>query len=191
MRASPPRILGALATLVALTASAAARAEQVAPPPRPRNVLIADLGLHVIAGGYQRVVAPWLSAQIVGGVYSPWTQNSNVLGIGGEAGKSDLTGAVIRTRIFVYPFATAPAGLWVSPFTQYGLGWATRGGEKRVGGVGAVGASVGYSLLLWNHVLAGLGVGVQSHAAGIPGGEGTPSFARLYPHLDIQLGYAF
>jgi len=60
-----------------------------------------------------------------------------------------------------------------------------------VGAVGAVGASVGYSLLLWNRVLAGLGEGIQSHAARIPGGEGKPSFGRLYPQLDIQLGYAF
>jgi hypothetical protein len=185
-------LAAAVVTTVALTASAAARAEPIAaPPPPPRNALIADLGQHVIAGGYQRVLAPWLSAQIVAGLYSPWTQNSNVLGIGAEASPSDLVGAVVRTRIFVYPFAAAPAGLWISPFTQYGLGWATRGGEKRVGAVGAVGASVGYTFLLWKHLLAGLGAGVQYHAARIPGGEGKPSFALLYPHLDIQLGYAF
>ena len=185
-------LAGVAVTTVALMASAPASAEPVAaPPPSQRNALIADLGQHVIAGGYQRSLAPWLSAQIVAGLYSPWTQNSNVLGIGKEASPSDLVGAVVRTRVFFYPFAAAPAGLWISPFTQYGLGWATRGGEKRVGFVGAVGASVGYSFLLWKHLIAGLGFGAQYHAARIPGGEGKPSFGLFYPHLDVQVGYAF
>lgn len=186
-------LAGGLAASLALLLSTPARAETPAPAPpaRPRNGLIADLGLHVIAGGYQRSLAPWLSAQIVAGLYSPWTQSGNNLGLSPALKGGDLVGAVVRTRVFVYPFASAPAGLWISPFTQYGLGWATRAGEKRAGAVGAVGASVGYSLLLWNRVLAGLGGGVQYHAARIPGGDGPPSFGRFYPQLEIQLGYAF
>lgn len=45
--------------------------------------------------------------------------------------------------------------------------------------------------LIGRSVLLGGGGGLQFHAAHIPGGGGAPSFARLYPHLDIQLGYAF
>ncbi|MEP7126735.1 MAG: hypothetical protein ABJE95_37745 [Byssovorax sp.] len=185
-------LAGAAFAMVAVAASAPARAEPIAALTRPpRNALIADLGLHVIAGGYQRSLAPWLSAQIVAGLYSPWTQSNNSLGLSPTLKGGDLVGAVVRTRIFVYPFASAPAGLWISPFTQYGLGWATRDGQKRIGAVGAVGASVGYTLLLWKHVLAGLGGGLQYHAARIPRGEGPPSFGRLFPQLEIQVGYAF
>ena len=53
------------------------------------------------------------------------------------------------------------------------------------------GRAVDEYVLLWKHALAGLGGGVHYHAARIPGGEGAPSLGRFYPHLNIQLGYAF
>jgi len=40
-------------------------------------------------------------------------------------------------------------------------------------------------------VFLGLGMGVQYHAAHIPGGDTPPSFSRFYPQVEIQLGYAF
>ncbi len=102
-----------------------------------------------------------------------------------------LRGIVGRGRVFFYPFARAPGGLWISPFAQGGAGFAVRAGEGRSGSVWAVGASVGYTLLVSRAVFVGLGAGVQYHAAQIPGGEQPPSFSRLYPQIEIQLGYAF
>jgi hypothetical protein len=203
--------LSLLAAGLTLLLSSGARAERVVPPPGevppaspaatsasvpapglPRNVAIADLGQHVIGAGYQRSLSPSISAQIVGAFYDPWTQNINFLGLSGDENKGgDLIGAIVRARAFFYPSAAAPTGLWVSPFAQAGLGWGKRDGERKSGPVGAGGLSVGYSALFGDSVLFGLGGGVQFHAAKIPGGSTPPSFARFYPHLDIQLGYAF
>ncbi len=157
----------------------------------PKNVVIADLGQHVIGLGYQRSVKTWLSLQVAANFYDPWTQNTNFLGLSGDSNRGDLLGAVVRSRAFFYPFASAPTGFWLSPFTQYGVARATRAGERRIGAVGAVGVGVGYSVLLGRWLLLGGGTGLQYHAAHIAGGEGPPSFRRLYPHLDIQAGYAF
>jgi hypothetical protein len=157
----------------------------------PEHVLVADLGQHVVGAGYQRTLAPWAAAQLVASFYDPWTQNSNFLGVSGDANRGDLIGAIARGRVFFYPLRSAPQGIWISPFTQAGVGWATRDGQTRSGPIWAAGLSVGYSILLGRSVLVGAGGGLQFHAAHIPGGGGAPSFARLYPHLDIQLGYAF
>ncbi len=190
----------ALAAGLVLAVSSAARAEYPVPPREPlvlapappRNVAIADLGQHVIGAGYQRSLTPWVSAQIVGAFYDPWTQNINFLGLSGDKYKGgDLIGAIVRARAFFYPSAAAPTGLWISPFAQAGVGWGKRDGERKSGPVGAGGLSVGYSWLFNESVLFGLGGGVQYHAAKIPGGDTPPSFSRFYPHLDIQLGYAF
>jgi hypothetical protein len=156
----------------------------------PEHVLVADLGQHVIGAGYQRTLTPWAAAQVALDFYDPWTQNSNFLGVSGDANRGDLIGGVVRGRVFFYPWKSAPTGVWLSPFTQAGVGWATRAGETRTGPIWAAGLSAGYSLL-FGPVLVGLGGGLQFHAAHIPGGAGAPSFARLYPHLDIHLGYAF
>ena len=157
----------------------------------PAHALVADLGQHVIGAGYQQTLAPWAAAQLVGNFYDPWMQNSNFLGISGDANRGDLLGVVARARVFFYPWSSAPTGVWLSPFTQAGVGWATRDGTVRSGPIWAAGLSVGYSVLAFRSLLLGLGGGLQFHAAHIPGGGAAPSFARLYPHLDIQVGYAF
>jgi hypothetical protein len=160
--------------------------------PLPVHVLVADLGQHVVGVGYQRSLASWISAQLTVSYYQPWTQNIDFLGLSGKANKGgDLRGALSRGRVFFYPFAAAPTGLWISPFAQAGIGWGLRNDERRAGPVWAAGASVGYSALLGKSVLLGGGLGLQYHAASIPGGDAPPSFSRLYPQVEIQLGYAF
>jgi hypothetical protein len=175
----------------ALLASAlVARFSQAADP--PENMLVADLGLHVIGAGFQRTVSPVVSLQVDADFYDPWTQNQDVLGLGLANGfHGDLIGAALRARAFFYPLGSAPSGLWISPFAQQGIGWATRNGEKRTGTVTAAGASVGYAFLVGQRVLIAIGFGAQYHAATIPGGDGPPSFGRLYPHGDVIVGYAF
>jgi hypothetical protein len=157
----------------------------------PRNVVLADLGLHVVGIGYQRTLTPFVSAQLAAESYTPWTQNIDLGGLSGQEYKSDLAGIVIRARSFFYPSGSAPAGFWISPFAQGGIGWATRNGERRVGPVWAVGASAGYAVLVGPGIHLSLGLGGQYHVASIPGGDGIPSFARFYPTLDGSIGYAF
>ena len=158
----------------------------------PRDMLVADLGQHVVGFGYQRSTSRWVAAQVTASYYQPWTQNIDFLGLSGEANKGgDLRGMIGRVRVFFHPFGAAPTGLWISPFAQAGVGWGLRSGVRRAGPVSAVGTSIGYSALLGSSVLLGGGFGIQYHAAKIPGGDGPPRFSRYYPQVDIQLGYLF
>lgn len=177
---------------LALTFASSAHAEESATHrTEATRLLVADLGQHVVAFGYQASTSPWIAAQIVGGYYQPWTQNINFLGLSGDANKGgDLRGVIARGRVFIHPFGAAPSGMWISPFVQAGIGWGLRDGDRRAGPVSAAGASVGYSALLGDSVLLGGGLGVQYHEARIPGGDGPPRFSRYYPQVDIQLGYA-
>lgn len=156
------------------------------------DMLVADLGQHVVGVGYQRSTSRWVGAQIVAAYYQPWTQNIDFLGLSGAANTGgDLRGAIGRVRVFFHPFGSAPTGLWISPFAQAGVGWGLRNDTRVAGPVSAAGVSAGYSALLGSSVLLGGGLGVQYHAAKIPGGGGPPRFSRYYPQVDIQLGYLF
>jgi hypothetical protein len=172
--------------LGALLGSSSARAGEA-----PRNVLLADLGLHVIGVGYQRTLTPELAVVVAAESYTPWTQNQDFLGLSGSY-RGDVQGILARGRALVFPWHTAPQGLWVSPFAQGGPAWATRAGVTRVGPAWAFGVSAGWACLLFSdHLHLTLGLGGQYHAANFPGGTGPPSFGRLYPTLDATLGWAF
>jgi len=186
----------AFAALVVVAPASAQEASKpqraAAPRPIARHLLIADLGQHVVGFGYQRTVSPWVGAQITAAYYQPWTQNIDFLGLSGEANKGgDLRGVIARGRVFFHPFGEAPTGVWISPFVQGGVGWGLRDGQRLAGPVSAAGVSVGYSALLGDSVLLGGGLGMQYHAAKIPGGAGPPRFSRFYPQVDIQVGYVF
>jgi hypothetical protein len=178
-------------------ASTTARAESQPPPGSlgegPRTGALAfDLGQHVVGIGYQRTLAPWVSVQAVGAYYQPWTQNINFLGLSGDEYKGGaLRGGIVRARAFFYPGASAPTGLWLTPYAQAGVGFGLRGSERKAGPVAAVGASVGYTGFVSERVLLGGGLGVQYHYAKIPGGDGPPSFSRFYPQVEIHVAYAF
>jgi hypothetical protein len=177
----------ALASMITTAAPAPAQADEV-----PPAALVADLGLHVIGAGHHQTFTRYLAAQFLLDLYDPWTVSQHLLTPNPHhQPNTDLLGAVIRTRIFVHPFGQAPRGLWLSPFTQLGPVWATRAGTKRAGIAGATGLSAGYSLWIRDHALLALGAGAQYHAAVIPGGDTAPSFAGLYPTVDILAGYAF
>lgn len=168
--------------LVVLLAARPVRAE----PPENRdpadqsgkmNVLIADLGLHVVGVGYQRTIAPGVAVQLCAESYTPWTQEDRFF---------ELQGAVLRARPVFYK-DLAPQGWWLSPFVQAGVGSADRGS----GAVWAVGASVGYAWLVADHVAIAVGLGAQYDQARIPGGSGRPAFAEVWPQIDGTIGYAF
>lgn len=194
-RTSPAALFAlvlSLALVLGLSLARPARAEESSPPPPAREMFVADLGQHVVGFGYQRSTSRWVAAQLVGAYYQPWTQNINFLGLSGDANKGgDLRGFIVRGRVFFHPFGAAPTGMWISPFAQAGVGWGLRNGERRAGPVSAAGVSVGYSALLGESVLLGGGLGVQYHAADIPGGDSPPRFSRYYPQVDIQVGYVF
>lgn len=154
----------------------------------PANIVLADLGLHVVSFGAQRTVYPWLAAQFSAGLYGPWTQTGHLLE-GGKVQDPDIVGFALRGRVFVYPFGEAPTGLWLSPFGQFGVAGTMRGNESLTGPVAALGLSAGYAVLLARHLHIALGLGGQYHAAQFRGGA--PSFAGFYPTVDINVGYAF
>ncbi|HEY0253411.1 MAG TPA: hypothetical protein VGC41_17875, partial [Kofleriaceae bacterium] len=118
------RLVAAL-VLVAMVATAQAE---------PENLVLADLGLHVVGIGYQRTISPRVALQIDADSYTPWTQEDEFF---------EVQGAVLRVRPVFYA-DLAPRGWWLSPFAQAGVGTADRGS----GLVWAVGATVGYAWLV-------------------------------------------
>lgn len=187
------RALALSPLLLALAIPATARADEqpatvgfvdpgVRRADRPKNMVLADLGLHVIGVGYQRTLARRFALQISANFYAPWTQFKEPLA---------MAGGILRARGFVHPLGAAPAGLWVSPFAQYGIVSAERTGGRRIGSAWAFGASVGYTLLLGRRVAIAVGGGAQYHASYVFGGVGGPAFARLAPTVDLNLGYVF
>jgi hypothetical protein len=156
----------------------------------PKNVVLADLGLHVIGIGYQRSLTGFIGLQVCAESYAPWTQNLNVFGLSPRQSPSDLSGAALRARVFLYPLARGPSGFWVSPFVQGGVGWASGGGDEvAFGPIWAGGVSAGHSWRVGPIHIA-LGAGLQVHTAAV-GAIPEANFVRLYPTLDASLGYAW
>jgi hypothetical protein len=154
------------------------------------SALVADLGLHVVNAGFQRTVSCYLAVQASGGLYVPWTVNANVLGLGAgrpAAATADIAGFVIRVRPFFFPFATAPTGLWLSPFLQAGVVQ----GEGLTGLAMAQGVSAGGTFRLGSRVLIAVGVGAQLHVVWFRGSTQWPGFALPGPTVDINASYAF
>lgn len=143
----------------------------------PDNILVADLGLHVVGVGYQRTFSDHFAFQIDADSYTPWTQEDQFF---------EVQGFVVRVRPVWY-LHEAPRGWWLSPFGQLGVATADRGS----GPVWAIGASAGYAWLVADHLHVAIGAGVQYDQARIPGGSARPAFAELWPQLDGTIGYAF
>ena len=199
---SPPRVSFSLGLVPALScalgvlaSSGAAHADEGEPR---RTVVLADLGLHIVALGVQRVVSPRVTLQASAGIYVPWTQTKDVFGLGGEGAAPPGTrsageprGAMVRLRPFFYLGEKALRGPWISPFVQGGFLGADRAGVAQKGPTGALGVTAGYAWLLASRVHALLGGGLQAHGAKVAGGAGYPSFLRAFPTVDIAVGYAF
>ncbi len=177
----------ALAALLALVYAPSAAAQS------RDGALVADLGLHVVAVGYQRTLAPRLVLQASAGLYGPWTVNDNVLGNGGgdHDPPGDVIGAMVRARAFVFVLGDAPSGLWISPYAQLGLVTATVRGSAALGPAWAAGASVGYTFALGSRWLLGLGAGAQYHVAAPDGSASFPGFSRWSPTVDINVAWRF
>ncbi|HMV69041.1 MAG TPA: hypothetical protein PKA64_19495 [Myxococcota bacterium] len=157
--------------------------------PGPANVILADLGLHVIGLGYQRTLTPHVALQGDLDLWVPWTQNIDPFHLLGVEG--DAAGFVLRARPVFFPFGAAPLGMWISPFVQGGPARGTRDGEVRFGSGWAGGLSVGYAGVVAKHLHLSVGAGGQYHAAIIPGGSSSPSFHNVFPTVDLTVGYAF
>jgi hypothetical protein len=154
------------------------------------SALVADLGLHVVNGGFQRTVSCYLAVQASAGLYVPWTVTGNVLGLGAgrpAAPPLDIAGFVVRVRPFFFPFGTAPTGLWISPFLQAGV----VEGEGGAGLAMAEGASIGGTFRLGSRILVALGAGAQLHVVWFRGNTERPGFALPGPTLDLNVSYAF
>lgn len=67
--------------------------------PPPKNVVLADLGLHVVGVGYERVLSRGVAVQGDLEWYVPWTQGSPTA--------VALMGVALRTRLFFHPGGNA------------------------------------------------------------------------------------
>lgn len=187
-----PLVTGSLAVSLVLFASAAAAEEEKKPdaehtevaPSRPlkKNIVFADLGLHVIGLGFQRTVAPHVAVSVSAGLYDPWTVTDKV---------GDIRGWIVRARPYFFPFDEAPRGVWFSPFIQGGAVSGKQNGVEKSGGTGALGAALGYAFLFGDVVHLSLGLGGQLHFAKLEGSAAPPSFYTAGIHLDATLGFAF
>ena len=86
-------------TLLLLFVTTAAELER----PLPKNIVLADVGLHVVGLGYQRTLTPQVAVQLTASLYVPWTQSQNFLGAAGSSSLGDLAGVIARLRVFIYP----------------------------------------------------------------------------------------
>ena len=187
MRGPSAGMCGLLGLLIVL-ASSEAHAEACRERP---NALVADLGMHVVNAGYQRTLGCHVSAQLSAGLYGPWTVNQDVLGLAGGARDDDVVGVVVRARAFVYPTASAPVGLWLSPFVQAGPVAGTRRAQQLDGSAFAVGISVGWTWRFAGRWLFAVGLGGQYHRVSFAGSTARPGFSLPAPQLDVNLDYEF
>lgn len=161
-----------------LVAAGAARADERP----PKNVVVADLGLHVVGAGYERVLSRVVAVQGAIEWYVPWTQGSPTA--------LALFGVALRTRLFFHPGGNAPNGFWLSPVGTWGYGRSSLEGVERGGPMWSVGASLGYAGTLFRHLHLSIGLGAQYNAAAF-GLAQPPSYARFYPTVDGTVGWAF
>jgi hypothetical protein len=171
------RIVGVVAAV--LLASGVARADEVQ----------ADLGLTVIGIGYERTLAPQLTAGIAGEFMGTW--------FGPYFGKPWLGGLGGGVRATWYPRATAPYGLYVAPYFRLIDVSATQDGNGHSASSGSApgftaGIFVGESFELPAHFNLRLGVGVQYIDLAAPTSPLTElSFRSAWPALDLVVGYTF
>lgn len=145
----------------------------------PESMVLADLGLHVIGLGYQRTMTPELAVQLDGDFYGPWTHS-----LAHNRSANATIGGVLRARAFYYLTGAAPHGWWLSPFVQ---GGAARGNvDHTVGPTFAVGIAAGYAWLFSHGITLAVGIGAQFDYA-----HTDPGFQGVWPHADLNVGYAF
>ncbi len=153
------------------------------PAPAPKNIILADLGLHVVGLGYERRLRPYLAVQMVAEWYVPWTQNLH-------SPPLVVSGLALRSRLFFHPFGDVPNGLWISPVSTWGYGQADTDKGRRWGPMWSFGVSVGYAGTVARHLHLSAGLGLQ-YNAGTFGGSAAPSYAGWAPIIDATIGYAF
>lgn len=183
-----PRLVAALLASAALLAPALASADPCA---ERGAALVADLGLHVIALGAQDTLDCQLVVQASAGLYAPWTVDGDVWGAGGgnRPPAADIRGVMGRGRIFLFPWAEAPTGPWLSPFAQVGWARGSVDGQAPSGEAFAAGLSLGYTWALGAKWLLGLGVGGQYHLVSLDHSTDYPGFLRFGQTVDINLDY--
>ena len=182
------RLILVSALVASMLVATVSRAEEEAPPApapakvSPKNIVFADLGLHVIGLGYQRKISPHVALSISGGLYVPWTATDKL---------GDLRGGMVRLRPYFFFTDEAPRGVWLSPFIQGAVASGDRNGVSKSGPGFALGAAVGYAFLFKDVVHLSLGLGGQLHLVQIEGGSAPPSFYTAGIHFDATVGFAF
>ena len=154
-----------------------------APLPARRNAVQAELGLGVIGLAYERTltdrVALQLEAQTFGTWWGPFFELPRFSGFGGQ----------IRPTFFVTN--DAPRGVYIAPFFRGAAVSATANDVTGRGFGWSLGAFVGYAFMLGTRVNLRIGAGAQYMSYAVDAGTVRIEWKRLYPALDLVVGYHF
>jgi hypothetical protein len=155
------------------------------PPPHEKhaNAVQADLGLGVVGLAYERVLSPSVAIQIEANVFGTWWGPTFDLphfrGAGGQ----------VRPTFFVS--GDAPRGVYVAPYVRGAAVSSTRDGHTGHGFGWSAGTFVGYSWMFGDSVNLRIGGGAQYMHYAVDAGPHRIEWKRLYPALDLVVGYTF
>lgn len=155
------------------------------PPPRPvvHNAVQAELGLGVIGLAYERTltdrVAVQVSLQAFGTWWGPFFDLPRFSGFGAQ----------IRPTFFLT--ADAPRGVYLAPFFRSAAVSATANDVTGRGVGWSVGTFMGYSFVLGERWNVRVGAGAQYMSYAVDAGTTRIEWKRIYPALDLVVGYGF
>jgi hypothetical protein len=154
------------------------------PPPKPtKNAVQADLGLGIVGLAYERVVAPRVALQVEGQVFGTWW--------GPTFDLPNFSGFGAQLRPTFFLTRDAPRGVYLAPFFRAAVVSAKVDDRTAHGFGSSSGAFLGYSFVFGQAFNLRIGAGAQSMTYRAHVDQTYVSWTRLYPALDLVLGYGF
>jgi len=158
-------------------------AREPEPPKNGLHVNPLAMALGVFGLGYERVLGEHVAIQLSGQYTRLWYSESDAWGLGAEL------------RPYFFFFRPAPGGMYLAPFGSLAYSRAQVGSATGEGVGWSVGATIGYSWLIGQHVTIRAGGGVQylsiEAEAESDGVSATAGYSGVMPALDFSIGYVF
>lgn len=176
---TPAAVVAALAVTVALGATGSAKADA----DRTFTVNPFDLSAGIINFEYEGAIGPFLSMHM-------GLDFLTFDGFSESDGDIFAVGPEMGLRLF--PFASAPAGIWAGPFAgvTYLRGESQRGED--VHGIGGyAGGMIGFTLIPFDILVLSAGIGLAYHELGLEADGEEIGLIGLYPRFRLALGVAF
>jgi hypothetical protein len=145
----------------------------------PANAVQADLGLGVIGLAYERVVHERVAIQVEAHIFGIWWAPPRFSGSGGQ----------VRPTFFLTH--DAPRGVYIAPFFRGERVSSEANGITGRGFGWSAGAWAGYSFMFGEHVNLRVGAGAQYMSYAVDAGTTRVEWRKVYPALDLVVGYAF